>query len=168
MIQTVQTPVSAVARADLAEAEKSLTATSASEVASKDSWAQVTADYEVPAKTSGEELETLADATQVIGSKTVSLFQVSSFTGVHVIVDLKGFEVVMMVGVLPRGNTPLLFLCGCCRRPIFPSEGVDHGLDHGLYEQVAVRGFVRGKTASVAKMMSRRKLVRRKWILKFS
>ena len=49
-------------------------------------------------------MKALADATQVLKSETVaaeghtySLFQVSSFTGVHTTVDLKGFEVVTMV-----------------------------------------------------------------------
>ena len=73
----------------------------ASEVASKDSCAHVTADHEVSAKTSAEELRTLARATQVIGSQKYSLFQVSSFTGVHPTVDLKGVSL--------RGSRLLLF-----------------------------------------------------------
>merc|ERR1719383_506240 len=91
-------------RADLAEAEKSLAAVLASEAASKNSCAQVAADHEVSVKAFAEELKALADATQVLKSETgaaeghtYSLFQVSSFTGVHTTVDLKGFEVVTMV-----------------------------------------------------------------------
>ena len=57
----------------------------------------MTADHEVSAKTSAEELKTWADATQVIGSKAHSLFPVSSFTGVHTTVDLKEFDVVKMM-----------------------------------------------------------------------
>ena len=85
MIQTVQSPVPAAVKGDLAEAE------------SKNSCAHVTADHEVSAKTSAEELKTWADATQVIGSKAYSLFPVSSFTGVHTTVDLKEFDVVKMM-----------------------------------------------------------------------
>merc|ERR1719383_669617 len=91
-------------RADLAEAEKSLAAVLASEAASKNSCAQVAADHEVSVKAFAEELKALADATQVLKSETgaaeghtYSLFQVSSFSGVHTTVDLKGFEVVTMV-----------------------------------------------------------------------
>ena len=49
---------------------ESLAATLASEVASKNSCAHVTADHEVSAKTSAEELKTLAEATQVLQSET--------------------------------------------------------------------------------------------------
>ena len=76
---------------------ESLAATLASEVASKDSCVHVTADQEVSAKTCAEELKTLACAKQAIGSEKYSLFQVSSFTGVHPMVDLKGFDAVQMM-----------------------------------------------------------------------
>ena len=50
---------------------ESLAATLASEVASKNSCAHVTADHEVFAKTSAEELKTLAEATQVLQVRDV-------------------------------------------------------------------------------------------------
>ena len=88
----------------------------ASVAASKNSCALVTADQEVSVKTLAEELKTLADAAQVCGSETrpveghtYLMFQVSSFTSVHVTVDLKGLEVVMMMRRLARGSTLLLF-----------------------------------------------------------
>ena len=49
---------------------ESLAAKLASEVASKNSCVHVTEDHEVSAKTSAEELKTLAEATQVLQSET--------------------------------------------------------------------------------------------------
>ena len=74
-----------------------------SEAASKNGCAHVTADQEVLAKTSAEELKSSADTTHVLGSETGAvdghtypLFQVCSFTGVHPTVDFKEFDVVTM------------------------------------------------------------------------
>ena len=71
----------------------------ASEVASKNSCAHVTADHEVSAKTSAEELKTLAEATQVLQSETCgadgqmySLFQENSSVACQTSTDLKGFD----------------------------------------------------------------------------
>ena len=78
---------------------ESLAATLASEVASKNSCAHVTADHEVSAKTSTEELKTLAEATQVLQSETCgadgqmySLFQENSSVACQTSTDLKGFD----------------------------------------------------------------------------
>ena len=78
---------------------ESLAATLASEVASKNSCAHVTADHEVSAKTSAEELKTLAEATQVLQSETCgadgqmySLFQENSSVACQTSTDLKGFD----------------------------------------------------------------------------
>ena len=78
---------------------ESLAATLVSEVASKNSCAHVTADHEVSAKTSVEELKTLAEATQVLQSETCgadgqmySLFQENSSVACQTSTDLKGFD----------------------------------------------------------------------------
>ena len=82
-----------------ASSSESLAATLASEVASKNSCAHVTADHEVSAKTSAEELKTLAEATQVLQSETCgadgqmySLFQENSSVACQTSTDLKGFD----------------------------------------------------------------------------
>ena len=74
---------------------ESLAATLASEVASKNSCAHVTADHEV----SAEELKTLAEATQVLQSEACgadgqmySLFQENSSVACQTSTDLKGFD----------------------------------------------------------------------------
>ena len=112
----------------------------------------MTTDHEVSAKAFAE----LGSETSVAEGHTDSLFHGSSFTGVHVTVDLKGFEVVMMVRPLTQrehstafsARLPCLYchevLCGFWQRPVCPSEGIDHG----RVQQVAVgagnaRGFYR-------------------------
>ena len=92
-----------VVRADPADAVKSLAATLASEVASKNRCAHVTADHEVSVETFADELQVLAETTHVPGSETCAtgghawpLSQVSLFTGVYTTVDPKVFDVMEM------------------------------------------------------------------------
>ena len=59
-----------VVRADPADAVKSLAATLASEVASKNRCAHVTADHEVSVEMFADELQVLAETTHVPGSET--------------------------------------------------------------------------------------------------
>ena len=68
----------------------------ASPKATKTTVATDSGDLEVSAKTFAEELKDLAGTTQILGSETgpaegrmYSLFQVSSFTGVHTKMDFK-------------------------------------------------------------------------------
>ena len=97
------------ARADLAEAERSLAALVASQAASKNSCTQVASDHEASVKAFAEELKALTDATQVLQSETggaegqtYSLFQESSSAALQTTTDLKGFEVVTMVRRLAK------------------------------------------------------------------
>ena len=57
-------------KADLVEVEKSLSASVASQAASKSSCVQVASEHEVPVKGFAEEMKALADATQVLQSET--------------------------------------------------------------------------------------------------
>ena len=57
-------------RADLAEAEKSLAALMTSQAVSKSSYTQVASDHEASGRVFADELKTLAEATQVLQSKT--------------------------------------------------------------------------------------------------
>ena len=52
------------------EAEKSLSASVASQAASKSSCVQVASEHEVPVKGFAEEMKALADATQLLQSET--------------------------------------------------------------------------------------------------
>ena len=70
----------------------------ASVAACKNSCAHVTADHELSVKTFAEELKTLTDAAQILRcGHAYLLFQVSSFNGVHLTVDLKVFDAETMM-----------------------------------------------------------------------
>ena len=101
---------------------ESLAATLASEVASKNSCAHVTADHEVSATTSAEELKTLAEATQVLQSETCgadgqmySLYQENPNAASQTPTDLKGFDMMTAVRQLAEQehSTALVQLASC-------------------------------------------------------
>ena len=57
-------------KVDLVEVQKSLSASVASQAASKSSCVQVASEHEVPVKGFAEEMKALADATRVLQSET--------------------------------------------------------------------------------------------------
>ena len=91
-------------RADIAKAEKSLSALMASQAAGKSSCTRVASDHEASVKVFTEELKAWTEATKVLQSEmdgadghTYSLFQENSSAALQTSTDFKGFDMMTAV-----------------------------------------------------------------------
>ena len=136
--------VSQESRAEAMQAEMSLAAVLASVAARKNSCAHVTADQEVSVKTLAEEMKSVADATQVLGSetgpverRTDALFQVRFSTGAPTRLEEHSAALSQLVS---RASAVMKFGPGAVEDPFVEVKQLITDSMNRLQSQAFVRG----------------------------